>query len=283
MQIATSDYFRVMQTHIVRGRAFDDSDGAGRPLVVVVSDAMARALWPNKDPLGQCVRIGLGPRTSAATAPCTTVIGVAENAAQQNITDDPRFMYYLPVDQLVPGQVSTIYARMSQPDLRGELERVRRAVTHAMPGDGFVVVRRLQDAVDNQSRSWRLAATLFVAFGGLALVVAVVGLYGVVSYSVAQRTHELGVRVALGARGADVVRLVVVQGLRPIGVAVGLGLTLAWTVAPRVQPLLFKQSAVDVPTYAAVSATMLLAAALASIIPAARAVRVDPSVALRSD
>jgi putative ABC transport system permease protein len=128
-----------------------------------------------------------------------------------------------------------------------------------------------------------LAATLFVAFGGLALVVAVVGLYGVVSYSVAQRTHELGVRVALGARGADVVRLVVVQGLRPIGVAVGLGLTLAWTVAPRVQPLLFKQSAVDVPTYAAVSATMLLAAALASIIPAARAVRVDPSVALRSD
>jgi putative ABC transport system permease protein len=173
--------------------------------------------------------------------------------------------------------------RMSRPDARGELERVRRAVTRAMPGDGFAVVRPLQEVVDNQSQSWRLGATLFVAFGGLALVVAIVGLYGVVSYSVTQRMHELGVRVALGARSRDVVRLVVAQGVRPVSVAVGIGLAIAWAVAPRVQPLLFKQSAVDAATYAGVGATMVVAALLASAIPAARAARADPSIALRSD
>jgi len=133
MQIATPDYFRVMRTGIVRGRAFTDADRGGGPLVAVVSDAMARALWPNKDPLGQCVHIGIGASASAATAPCTTVIGIAENTAQQNITDDPRFMYYLPVDQIVPHLLSTTYVRMSHSDVRGDLERVRRAVTHAMP------------------------------------------------------------------------------------------------------------------------------------------------------
>ena len=229
------------------------------------------------------MHVGLGANPSAATAPCTTVIGVAENTAQQNITDDPRFMYYLPVDQLVPHRLSTMYVRMAQPDVRGELERVRRAVTRAMPGDGFAVVRPLQEVVDNQTQSWRLGATLFVAFGGLALAVAIVGLYGVVSYSVTQRMHELGVRVALGRASRDVVRLVVVQGVRPVGIAVAIGLAIAWAVAPRVQPLLFKQAAVDVVTYAGVGVTMLLAAVLASTIPAVRAARADPSVALRSD
>jgi ABC-type antimicrobial peptide transport system permease subunit len=229
------------------------------------------------------MRVGLGANAAAATSPCTTVIGVAENTAQQNIGDDPRFMYYLPVDQTVPHQLSTIYVRMARPDARGELDRVRREVTRAMPGDGFAVVRPLQQVVDNQSRSWRLGATLFVAFGALALAVAIVGLYGVVSYSVTQRMHELGVRVALGARSVDVVRLVVAQGARPVAAAVGIGLVIAWLVAPRVQSLLFKQSAVDAATYAGVGVTMLLAALVASAIPAARAARADPNAALRSD
>ncbi|HXT18910.1 MAG TPA: ADOP family duplicated permease [Gemmatimonadaceae bacterium] len=283
MQITSPEYFRVMQTRLLRGRAFTEGDRDGRPLVAVVSDAMARALWPGRDALGQCMRVGIGAHPKAATAPCTTVIGIAENTAQQNISDDPRFMYYLPVDQVAPHQVSTMYVRMAHADVRGDLERIRRGVTRAMPGDGFVVVRPLQAAVDDQSRSWRLGATLFVAFGGLALAVAIVGLYGVVSYSVAQRMHEMGVRVALGARGSDVVRLVVLQGIRPIAAAIAIGLAAAWMLAPRVQPLLFRQSAVDATTYALVGATMLVAAVLASVIPAARAVRADPSVSLRSD
>ncbi|MGH7616768.1 MAG: FtsX-like permease family protein, partial [Gemmatimonadaceae bacterium] len=141
----------------------------------------------------------------------------------------------------------------------------------------------LQDTVDDQTRSWRLGATLFVAFGGLALVVAVVGLYGVVSYTVAQQMHDLGVRVALGARAADIVRLVMAQALRVAVVGVAIGLTLPLLAARWAQPLLFKESATDPVAYAAVGSTMIVAALVASAIPALRAVRADPSVALRSE
>jgi len=132
-------------------------------------------------------------------------------------------------------------------------------------------------------RSWRLGAALFVAFGGLALVVALVGLYGVVSYQVTQRMHELGVRIALGARSRDVVRLVVWQGTRVAISAVAIGLLLALVAARWVQPLLFRQSATDPVTYSIVAAAMLLAATTASAIPAMRAGRADPSTALRAE
>jgi ABC-type antimicrobial peptide transport system permease subunit len=172
---------------------------------------------------------------------------------------------------------------MRNPDARDEVERVRRELTRAMPGDGFVIVRPLQEVVDDQSRSWRLGATMFVAFGGLALVVALVGLYGAISYNVAQRMHELGVRVALGAQTADVARLVIAQGLRFAVAGVAIGLGGAWLSARWVEPLLFRQSATDPATYGAVAASMILAALAATAVPAIRAARADPNVALRSD
>jgi ABC-type antimicrobial peptide transport system permease subunit len=192
-------------------------------------------------------------------------------------------MYYLPVEQRAPDQLATILVRMRNPDARAEVERVRRELTRAMPGDGFVVVRPLQEVVDDQSRSWRLGATMFVAFGGLALLVALVGLYGAISYNVAQRMHELGVRVALGARTADVARLVIAQGLRFALAGVAIGLGGAWLSARWVQPLLFRLSATDPVSYAAVAAAMIAAALAASAIPALRAARADPNVALRSE
>jgi ABC-type antimicrobial peptide transport system permease subunit len=152
-----------------------------------------------------------------------------------------------------------------------------------MPGDGLVVVRPLQGVVDDQSRSWRLGATLFIAFGGLALVVASVGLYGVIGYTVAQRSHELGVRVALGARSADIVWLVVLQGVRVAATGATIGCALALFASRWVQPLLFRQSATDPATYLEVCAAMLLSALAASAIPAVRAARADPCTALRAD
>jgi ABC-type antimicrobial peptide transport system permease subunit len=137
--------------------------------------------------------------------------------------------------------------------------------------------------VDGQTRSWRLGATLFVGFGALALLVAVVGLYGVISYGVAQRMHELGVRVALGARSADVMRLVVLTGLRLAIAGVAAGLSAAWLSARWVEPLLFRQSATDPLTYGVVGVAMLLAALAASAMPAFRAARADPNSALRAE
>jgi ABC-type antimicrobial peptide transport system permease subunit len=139
------------------------------------------------------------------------------------------------------------------------------------------------DIIGSETRSWQLGATMFVAFGGLALVLAAIGLYSVVAYNVAQRTHELGVRVALGAQSRDVVRLVVVEGLRlaVIGVAIGTGVALL--AGKWVKPLLFDVSPKDPAVFAVVSVTLIAVAIAASWIPALRASRVDPNVALRSD
>lgn len=159
-----------MRTRILRGRAYNDRDGAGGPPVAVVSNAMARAVWPGRDAIGQCIEVTWNPAANIPTAPCTMVVGIAEDAAYQTITDEQRFMYYLNVDQMGAGFASRVFIRLSGRPTAAEMERVRRAMQAAMPGNGFVVIRPLQEVVDDQSRSWRLGATLFVAFGGLAVV-----------------------------------------------------------------------------------------------------------------
>lgn len=282
-QIGGPDYFNVMQTRILRGRGFTEADRAGSQRVTIVSEAMGRVLWPGRDPLGECIHVALGAGPAVDPVPCTTVVGIAENTAQQNLADDPRFMYYLPMEQVVSEGLSTMLLRLSGPSAVEHAERVRRELTRAMPGDGFVMVRPLQEVVDNQSRSWRLGAALFLAFGGLAFVVAVVGLYGVISYNVAGRMHELGVRAALGAQPGALVTLVVGQGVQfaLLGVTIGVGFALLG--ARWIEPLLFRQSATDPMTYLAVAGTMLVVAAVASLAPAWRAARADPSVALRSE
>ena len=215
--------------------------------------------------------------------PCTTVIGIAEDAAYNNLTDAKWFTHYLPLAQFRPGSGNILLLRMSGREPSSEVERVRRELQRAMPGQGYVTVQPLEDFVDAQRRSWRLGATMFVAFGILALLVAAVGLYGVISCYVAQRMHELGVRIALGAQSSDVVRLVVGQGVRFALAGVLLCLTLALVASRWIQPLLFQQSARDPATYGAVGGLLLVVALVASSVPALRATRADPNTALRSD
>jgi ABC-type antimicrobial peptide transport system permease subunit len=160
---------------------------------------------------------------------------------------------------------------------------LRRALQAAMPGAGYVNVRTFESLVSPSMRSWRLGAIMFATFGGLALVLAALGLYGVIAHSVAQRTHELGVRVALGARAGDVARLVMGESLRIVSVGVGLGLVVAVVAGRWISPLLFDVSPRDPMVLAAVVVTLIGAALLASWLPAARASRVDPGVALRAD
>lgn len=282
-QIATPAYFAVMRTRILRGRAFDARDGAGAPPVVVVSQSMARTLWPGQEAIGQCLYVSWYFRGRDSEPPCTTVIGIAEDAAHESLTDEQRFMYYVSADQIEPNYTSTILVRMKARNVTADVERVRRAMQAAMPGMGFVVVSRLQDMVDDERRSWRLGATLFLTLGGLALVVAAVGLYGVIGYNVAQRMHELGVRIALGARSTAILRLVVGQGVAFAAAGVIIGLSLALMAARWLQPLLYRASARDPLTYAAVAVLMVIVAAAACAVPALRAARADPNRALRSD
>jgi len=279
-QVADADYFRMMGTRIIRGRPFTAQDGEAAPKVALVSESMAQTLWPGQDPLGRCIQVSF---TAGPAPSCRTVIGVAEDARQQSITDEQRFMYYLPLDQVDPSWGSQLFLRIASGKALAASERVRLALNAVMPGEGYVVVEPLEELVDRQRRSWQVGATMFVAFGVLALLVAAVGLYGVIAYNVAQRMHELGVRIALGAQSVDVVRLVVGQGTRFALAGVIAGLGLALLAAPWIQPLLFQQSARDPAIYAAVAGLLLLVAAVASAVPARRATRADPNAALRSD
>jgi predicted permease len=274
-QAASPDYFRVMDTRIIRGRGFTDADRAGAPPVMIVGASMANTLWPGEDAMGKCVRM------FRPTAPCATVVGIAEDIAQNDLTSPQRLHLYVPVDQFAYGGNSLLLRMHGDPT--SQTEAVRRAVQRVMPGQAYVTVRRLADVVDGERRSWRLGATMFVAFGFLALVVAAVGLYGVISYNVTQRMQELGVRVALGAQPANILGLIVGQGVRFALAGVGVGAMLALAAGHWLQPLLFHQSAKDPSMYGLVGAALVVVAVAASAFPALRAARADPNIALRSD
>jgi len=277
-QASTPDYFKVVATRIVRGRGFTSQDRGEASRVAVVSQSMARRLWPRADPIGQCFHL------QSISTPCLRVIGVAEDAVQYSLSDNDRLLYYMPDEQpslVYPGR--RLFVRVAGTDARPQVERVRRAMQAVMPAPGYVTVSPLADLVDAQRRSWELGATMFAAFGALALLVAAVGLYGVINYDVAQRLRELAIRVALGAQRGDLVKLVVAQAFSFAGVGVTLGIGLVLILAHWVQGLLFGESARDPVVLAGVAAVIGVVALLASLAPAAHATRVDPNVALRGD
>ncbi len=278
-QWASTDYFKAMDTRIVRGRAFTPDDRMGAPLVTVVSESMARRLWPGRDAIGECMHVG------SDANPCTTVVGIAEDAVQGSLADDQHLLYYLPFDQKAAdgGAGARTLIRMSGRDATRYAEEVRTALQKQMPGESYITVRSLQAEVDSQQRSWRLGATMFVGFGLLALIVAAVGLYGVIAYNVGQRMQELGIRVALGAQASSIVGIVVGQGLQLALIGVAAGTAFALAAARWFQPLLFHESARDPLVYGLVAAVLMIVALAASAMPALRAAGADPNTALRSD
>jgi predicted permease len=275
-QTASEDYFAVTGARILRGRGITPADRFGTPRVVVVSEGMAHTLWPTQDALGQCVRVG------ADTMPCSRVVGVVEDAVHDPVEDQP-LRYYLPLEQYPAEGASNLFVSTRASDPTTMSERVRRTLQAAMPGQQYVTVERLANMLDASRRSWRVGATMFVAFGVLALIVAAVGLYGVITYTVGQRMHELGVRIALGAQSADVARLVVSQGLGLAVTGVTLGGAVSLLAARWIQPLLFRQSASDPLVFAVVGVTLALVTIAASAAPALRATKADPNTVLRAD
>jgi putative ABC transport system permease protein len=276
LNAVSSEYFATLGTRILRGRGIEPTDIAAAPRAMVVGEAMATVLFPGKNAIGQCVKIG------ADTMPCTYIVGVAENIRAQNLSaDSGYYYYYLPAAQMQP-QTGGLFVR-AQGDAGRLLETVRRRLQKEMPGASYVTVTRFSDVTSSQTRSWSVGAAMFTVFGGLALLLAAIGLYSVIAYNVAQRTHELGVRVALGAQARDLVRLVVTQGLRfgVAGIVIGAGVALA--AGKWVAPLLFKESPRDPAVFGIVTCVLLAVAIVASWVPALRASRVDPNVALRSD
>jgi predicted permease len=274
-QLASPAYFHTTGTRILRGRGILNDDRAGAPWIAVVSEAMARALWPNEDAIGKCFKMG------SDTAPCRTVVGIAENVKQEQVGDDEGLQYYIPVVQDAD-RSPRLLVRV-RGEAREQSNALLRDLTSVVPASGYLVVRPMSQIVDNVTRSWRLGAVMFVAFGALAIVVAGVGLYSVIAYDVAQRKHEVGVRIALGARVADIITLVVGNGVRVVIAGIALGACLTLLVGRWVGPLLFHVSPRDPLVFALVALVLVGVSLAASMIPALHASRVDPATSLRSD
>jgi predicted permease len=270
----TPGYFATMGTRIVQGRPFETTDGANAPRVMIMSSSLAKLLWPTGNALGRCA-------SPEIDAPCATVVGIAEDTRQIAIDDPSTLFYYTPAAQSSE-PIGVLTLRM-RGNAASQTAAVRKALEAELGAGAIVEIEPFSSVVHENTRPWRLGTTMFSVFGMLALVLAAVGMYGVVSYEVGQRTREIGVRRALGARIGDVVGLVVRRGVvfGALGVAVGVGLTLA--AAGQVAPLLFGISPRDPAIYVVVSGAMLIVAAAASIAPAIRAAGVDPTVALRSE
>jgi putative ABC transport system permease protein len=277
--VVDTAYFRVMGIPLVRGRGFDAADRAGAPEVVVVSAGFARRYWPGEDALGKCVRLGTGPGM-----PCAPVVGVAGDVKTTGLQGEADPLLYTALAQADVGSRSfaKVIARVSGPAAE-HAGAVRTAFQSADPRLPFVTAAPVAEAVAQQLAPWQLGAAAFSVFGALALVIASVGLYGVVSYLVAQRTTEFGIRLALGARPADVVRAVVRHGAQLAGVGLVLGLAGGAAVARLLAAKLYGVSPYEPATYLAVSALLGAVALAASYLPARRAARVDPMVSLRSD
>jgi putative ABC transport system permease protein len=271
------EHFAVMGTRILRGRGFESADRGGTRLVLVVGQSMANVLWPGQDPIGRCIRVGLD-----SMPPCRYVVGVAEDIHSESIEPESKlFFYYMPALQWKP-QEGGLFVR-TRVDPTVTAEPLRRALQREMPGTAFVTVKPLGNIVGEKMRSWIVGATLFTAFGVLALVLAAVGLYSVIAYNVTQRRHELGVRLALGCARTGIVRLVVAESLRFALAGIVIGGAVAFAAGRWIGPLLFQQSPRDPAVFAVVTLVLLGVAITASWIPALRAARLDPKTALQSD
>jgi predicted permease len=274
MNFVGDDFFAATGMRLVRGRGITAADLAGPP-VVVINEALARAGWPDGSPIGACVN------TSDHPDDCVTVVGVVGNAHTFRLREEQRFWFYKPLAR-DDGDVGVLLVRQT-PGVAGVAATLRRTLRDLDPTLPYIDVAVLGDVLDPQIRPWRLGATLFTTFGVIAMLLAALGLYAAVAYAVTQRTREIGVRVAVGATAGSVVRLVLGDGARValVGIAAGLGLALIG--APFIADLLFDVSPRDPLVLLGVGGGVLLAALLASLLPARRAARVDPVTALRVD
>ncbi len=273
MQTVTPRYFATMRIAILRGRAFTDADRHGSPPVAIVNETLARRFWPNGDAVGRKINVGGGDR-----AWCE-VVGVADDARDVSLEKEPGPEVYRPHLQLRELE-SALVVRTIVPPQRLSNAIVNR-IWSADKDEGIPSVMTMDEVLSKSVIGPRFHAALFSLFAFLALLMASVGVYGVVSYSVSQRTHEIGIRMALGAKPGDILRLAIGQQMimTLLGVAVGLGVALGLTRV--ISSLLYGVAPNDLGTFVVVPILLGLAALAASYVPARRATQVDPMEALR--
>ncbi|HET9480101.1 MAG TPA: FtsX-like permease family protein, partial [Pyrinomonadaceae bacterium] len=291
--LVTPDYFRAMNIPVLRGRAFTDGDDrshlAGRDLSklnenqaaiaalnsIVIDEEFAKRYWPNEDPIGKRIRLGADD-----DAQKLEVIGVVGRVKMESLNrNSNRVQGYFPFAQVPNGGMTVIVKGTSEPNQL--ISSVRTAVKEIDPDQPIYNPRTMYEIRAESVASERLNLTLLSIFAGIALVLAIVGIYGVMSYSVTQRTHEIGIRMAIGARPRDVFTMILGQGMKLALIGVAIGLLLAFALTRLMETMLFGVEPTDVPTFAAISIMLISVAVLACYLPGRRATKVEPTISLR--
>jgi putative ABC transport system permease protein len=277
LSVISPDYFTTFRIPIRRGRGFTAADRVGAPPVAVINRATADQLWPRQDPIGRQLTIG-GPRGPGAPI---TIVGLIDNLRSASLDATPRPEIYRAASQQSEAREMWVALRAGDGRPLQLVDAIRAAVHRADPEQSIGEVVSLEQLIGRQTAARRFNTTLLTIFALLAVGLALVGIYGVTAYAVTQRTRELGIRMALGARGVDVVALLVAESLRRVAVGVGLGLLAALGVTRALSAMLFEVAPRDALTFAGTAVLLVTVALLATWLPARRATRVDPMVALR--
>jgi predicted permease len=276
--IVTPEYFKVLQASLVRGRYFTEDDDIGKQLVVIVDETTARTFWPNRDPIGR--RLSVRGTWGAANPPWSTVVGVIADIKNDGLDQSGSPHIYSPIYQ-VPRMRNlsvTVRTSLSATSLEPQIRREIQAVDPDLP---VFNVRTMTEVIDGSLASRRFSAELVGVFAVVALLLASVGIYGLLAYMVGQRSHEIGVRMALGARPATIGKMIVGRGVGLAGIGLMVGLILSGIMAPMISSLLYGVRPIDPEVFLAVPLILMVVVLLASYIPARRAARVSPIIALR--
>jgi predicted permease len=268
------DYFRTLGISLRAGRFFNDGDAEGAPSVALLSESLAHKLFPNEDPLGKRLNI------AGSGSEWTTVIGVVNDIRHKGLDRETEPSVYLNYRQLPREMALLLRSAVEPANLAPALRNAVREIDPALP---VYDVMTMNERLSNSVAARRFNLLLLGGFAALALLLAGVGVYGVISYVVTQRTHEIGIRMALGAQSADVVRLFIKQGMAMVIFGVALGLIGAFALTRVMKSLLFDVSAIDPLTFACVALLLSLVALAACYLPARRASRIDPLASLRRE
>jgi predicted permease len=276
----TPEYFKVLQASLVRGRYFTEDDDTGEQPVAIVDESTARTYWPGRDPIGR--RLSIRSPRGAANPPWCTVVGVIKDIKSDGLDQSGAPHIYQPIYQF-PGPRSlplsvTVRTSLSATSMEPLLRREIQLVDPDLP---VFNVRTMNEVIDGSLASRRFSAQLVGVFALVALLLASVGVYGLLAYMVGQRSHEIGVRMALGAMPSTIGRMIVSRGARLAGIGVGIGLLLSGIMAPLISSLLYGVRPLDPEVFLAVPLILMVVALLASYLPARRATKVNPIVALR--
>ena len=274
--IVTPAYFQAMQIPLVQGRAFDARDGEKMPEVAIVNEAMARRFWPGENPIGKKVAAGCDKEQL-----CRTVVGVVGDIRHEGLADEAQPEIYMPHPQFALPNLSLVLRTTGDP--LAVVSAVRREVRALDKDQPVALVQALEEHISQSVLQPRLMMILLSTFAGLALVLAAVGVYAMMSYSVSQRRGEIGIRIALGALKADILRLVVGQAIVLVAVSLTIGLAAALAATRLLRSLLYEVGIWDPLTFAAIVLLLSLVAMLAAWLPARRAAKISPMVALRSE